>query len=242
MRNISKKTIAISFLAIGILIGSIGTYVYAQGQLTTLTISPGVYPGAPSYTIWREGNYYYAKDAYGNIDYFGTNASQIVNNAYLQIQSVGGTIYFKSGYYEFDAPIRVNSNSESSESRSIRFVGDGLSGDVYFTKTQTTDTPDGTVLASKDGYNGSIFELGEDAQAKYFVRNVEIAYMTISGHSLPYTAEGASTITMDSGEAVIKAYNLINAHFHHLTIINCYYGIYISTKGGTNDGVELSHI
>lgn len=75
-----KKTlkIALIFLAIGLLLGTI--IVFAATPSTTFYISSGVYPGAPSYTIWREGSNYFAKDSTGQIDYSGTNATDIIQN------------------------------------------------------------------------------------------------------------------------------------------------------------------
>jgi len=55
--------------------------VWAATPTSTIWISPGVYPGAPSYTIWREGSNYFAKDAFGQIDYSGTNASDVIGDA-----------------------------------------------------------------------------------------------------------------------------------------------------------------
>jgi len=52
-------------------------------------ISAGIYPGAPSYTIWKEGSNYFAKDANGQIDYAGTNASNLLQNC-INALSVSG--------------------------------------------------------------------------------------------------------------------------------------------------------
>jgi len=72
--------IVIILILISILMASGTTYILAQTPTSTFTISPGIYPGAPTYTVWREGNFYYAKDSNGVIKYSGTDADVIINN------------------------------------------------------------------------------------------------------------------------------------------------------------------
>jgi len=56
---------------------------------SNFTISSGVYPGAPTYTIWTNGTYCYAKDAYGSIDYQGVNAGTVIQNAFNNPPTTG---------------------------------------------------------------------------------------------------------------------------------------------------------
>jgi len=70
---------AIALVLIACLVSSsIVYYVFAVSPSSTFTISSGIYPGAPSYTIWREGGYYFAKDANGEIDYSGMDANTVI--------------------------------------------------------------------------------------------------------------------------------------------------------------------
>ena len=94
--------IASVFIVIGILLGSI--VAYAATPSSTFWITSGVYPGAPSYTIFREGSNYFAKDANGQIDYSGTNASQVINNA-IQPNT---QVYLVNGVYETDSSILLD--------------------------------------------------------------------------------------------------------------------------------------
>jgi len=75
-----KRTlkIAVTFLTIGILIGTMITYA---SNPSPSYLSGGIYAGAPSYTVFNEGSTYYAKNAYGAIDYSGINATTIIQNA-----------------------------------------------------------------------------------------------------------------------------------------------------------------
>lgn len=71
--------VGIALLLGGVIIGQSLT------SASTFWISSGVYPGAPSYTIWGEPTsaptMYFAKNAYGAIDYSGTNASAVIQAA-----------------------------------------------------------------------------------------------------------------------------------------------------------------
>jgi len=91
-------------LGIGLLLGTL--MAYAATPSSTFTISPGVYPGAPSFTIWKEGSNYFAKDANGKIVYSGTNATQIIQNVIAN----GISLFFKSGTYLFTSPLSLESN------------------------------------------------------------------------------------------------------------------------------------
>jgi len=99
-KQINVKT-ALIFVAIGILITSLVFYGFAATPSSTFYISGGVYPGAPSYTVWREGSNYFAKDSNGLIAYSGTNASQIIQNIIDANTYTSIDILFKFGEYTF---------------------------------------------------------------------------------------------------------------------------------------------
>lgn len=94
--------IGLIILAIGLLIGAL--IGYAQSPSSTFTISPGVCPGEPSYTVWMEGSNYFAKEANGMIAFSGTNASQILQNT-LDASVNGGKIFVKEGNYTFNTSV-----------------------------------------------------------------------------------------------------------------------------------------
>ena len=100
LRNLSLTLV---FITVLVLILSIQT-VYAS-SLSAFYLSGGVYPPA-DYTIWREGTYYYAKNAYGAIIYSGTNASEIINSAINSLNAIGGEIYVYADSYAISSPIR----------------------------------------------------------------------------------------------------------------------------------------
>ena len=120
------KIAIVTFLIATIL----GIYIgHALTPTTTFTISPGVYPGAPDYTIWKEGSNYFAKNANGEIEFSGTDATTVIQQAInITHNAGGGTVLIKNGiYYPTDA-IRMKSNVHlRGESRdgTILKVADG---------------------------------------------------------------------------------------------------------------------
>jgi hypothetical protein len=102
--NVLNKKIlgsAITFLLIGVLLGSFISY--STTPSSTLYLSGGIYPGAPTYTIFTDGSYYYAKDAYGFIDYSSSNFSYVINTAMTSIpvnpSNGRGSVYIAPGNY-----------------------------------------------------------------------------------------------------------------------------------------------
>lgn len=111
-------------LAIGLILGAVISY--AQTPNSTFYISGGIYPNAPTYTFFRDGSEYFAKDAHGQIAYGGTNASLVIQNAINALNNSGSplpfgtvdgnTLYFKQAVYELDTQITLP--------RNIRLVGE----------------------------------------------------------------------------------------------------------------------
>lgn len=85
--KVEKKnlSLALACVLVGILVGA---YVgYAASPSNTITISGGIYPGAPSYTIYKVGSTYYAKDQNGLNEFSGTSSSTVINNAFNALTS-----------------------------------------------------------------------------------------------------------------------------------------------------------
>jgi len=96
--TVQKKKV-LTFLTITLLIiaSFCAGYTIASSS-NTFTISSGIYPGSHTYTIYKEGSTYYAKNAYGAIDYSGTDASTVIQSAINALTS-SGKIYIKAGDY-----------------------------------------------------------------------------------------------------------------------------------------------
>lgn len=100
-KQVSLKHLAIIVVST-ILLTSFVFYVFAATPSSTFWISSGIYPGAPSYTVWREGSNYFAKNANGQIMYSGTNASEIILN------SLGNwTTFIAEGIYTINTEIPI---------------------------------------------------------------------------------------------------------------------------------------
>jgi hypothetical protein len=75
------------------------TTIWDPVALSTLTITGGIYPGAPSYTVWGESGTYYAKGANGNIDWSSTNATYVIQSA-ISSTTNPKTIFISPGTYD----------------------------------------------------------------------------------------------------------------------------------------------
>jgi hypothetical protein len=122
---VSKRKLFLAIVSIALICslasGSI-MYVVAQGGSTPITISSGIYPGAPTYTIYTDGTTYYAKNAYGVVSYYSTDAATTINTILTQLKasvsSIGGHIYC-SDAITLTAPIIV----PAWEGLTLEFVG-----------------------------------------------------------------------------------------------------------------------
>lgn len=117
--NLKKLNLSVLLVTILVLVPTIQV-VYAS-SLSTFSLSGGVYPSIPSYTIWRTGDSFYAKDAYGSQpSWSGSNdASLVINNADNAVP--GGQILLKHAIYPLDSPIDKNPfNSLVGELKSAR--------------------------------------------------------------------------------------------------------------------------
>jgi len=82
-------------------------YTFAQTPSSTFVITGGIYPSTPTYTVWREGSNYFAKDQNGQIIYAGLNASLIINQAWQP----NTHILLKAGTYNLDSRLNAEHNS-----------------------------------------------------------------------------------------------------------------------------------
>jgi hypothetical protein len=117
--SVSKRKLALAIGSIIIICLSIFVplgYVLAQGGSTPITISSGVYPGAPTYTIYADGSTYYSKSSSGVVS-SSVNAATIFNTAI----SGGGNILVKDGTYYITSAKFLITNSSSGVSKRTWF-------------------------------------------------------------------------------------------------------------------------
>jgi hypothetical protein len=91
---VSKRKLFLALISIALICslasGSI-MYVVAQGGSTPITISSGIYPGAPNHTIWVDSGTYYDKTSYG-VTTSSINAATIINQAIINTPTLGTVI------------------------------------------------------------------------------------------------------------------------------------------------------
>lgn len=109
-----------SLVSAGILSGIV-YYVYAISPTTPFYITfGGIYPGAPSYTVWKEGSNYFAKDANGFSPTWSgsSNASYVIQSCHDALTN-GGIIFLKRGNYIVTSNIIITNPS-------ITILGEGI--------------------------------------------------------------------------------------------------------------------
>jgi len=127
-KRINVKT-ALIFVAIGILITSGLFYVFAATPSNPVYIGSGIYPSACSFTVWKEGSNYFAKDGYGQLSsYSGTNATHLVQNLIDNLPNDMGSIMFKTTASMYDPYVLANITINAKDRVTIK--GESFKG-VY---------------------------------------------------------------------------------------------------------------
>jgi hypothetical protein len=104
----SKKILAILVVCLLIALSYFAGYsIGSSNGNGAFTISGGIYPSGVSYTIYKEGSTYYAKNAYGAIDYSGASASTVIQNC-INALTNGGLIFITKGQYLISSQISVS--------------------------------------------------------------------------------------------------------------------------------------
>src|SRR5512138_3439535 len=88
--SIKRRTLVTASVCIliGLLIGFSYSALAQSPTLSTATITGGPISGAPTYTVFAESGYYYAKAASGAISYGpSANASSVINSAITSMTS-----------------------------------------------------------------------------------------------------------------------------------------------------------
>ena len=222
------KTLNLTVLLITILVLVPTIQIVYASPLSTFYLSGGIYPQG-TYTIWREGSTYYAKNAYGSIDYSGSNFTEVVENTFSDVplypnDGRGQKILLRSlsnSYYSIDTPINVD--------KSVSIEGEGSIGSSYATIKSTIE-------------NGAIFNVTQ--------RDVEISHLNLQGKGKAYDTYG---ISVDIGMAcTVKITNMyltgftyalylnhtIDSYFDNLNIRDNSYGLYMTGNCYLNQFIQ----
>jgi len=112
---------------------AIVTTKLANGSITPAKIDNGTLKAAFSFLIWRDGSTYYAKNgSTGAIQYFGTNATTVINNAISSIPT-GGLVFLRDATYNIDGTINV------VEKLNINIIGESWETKINLTQNSNTD-------------------------------------------------------------------------------------------------------
>lgn len=133
-KSVSLRVVIGIVLSSILITGSVLYYVWAATAPTSTfwITNGGIYPGAPAYTVWREGTNYFAKDANGRLSYSGTNASGILQDC-IDSASVGAILLaslipvsYQLAVSEYGLTIMGQNQNTTGLVASTSFTGDAV--------------------------------------------------------------------------------------------------------------------
>jgi hypothetical protein len=112
------------------LLSSLLTYmaVRAASPTITFTLTAGLYPGSPGFTVFYDGTNYFAKNSSGVIAYSDSLLSDVMNLTIDNLKTNGGSIFLSRGSYTIDNYINLSSK--------ITIKGEGI-GQTILTASTT---------------------------------------------------------------------------------------------------------
>jgi hypothetical protein len=92
-----KLSLLSSAFSVVFIMGLLTAQVFSQGTSNLFTISSGVYPSGPSYTVFLESGVAYAKDSYGALASWSgsTNISYVISQSLIY----GASVTVQNGNY-----------------------------------------------------------------------------------------------------------------------------------------------
>jgi hypothetical protein len=79
----------------------------ADGSVTAEKLDYGLLTSSSSVILWRDGEFYFGRDgSTGAIEFFGTDATDVINHAIESLPS-GGMVFFREAIYDIDGTIEV---------------------------------------------------------------------------------------------------------------------------------------
>ena len=193
--------------------------VVALTPTTTFTISGGVYPGGPSYTVYVISGTYTAKDQNGVIEFQETNASNLVQDC-LDSLTTGGKLYFLVGRYQFDSQITVTYDSVTIEGEVKGHAFDGVvfefTGSGAFIMVGSANLNAWYTLIENvrilDNGSGTV---GITTYAdEPLIRNVEVAYFDVG----IYLVHNLDLSGYTTAQAVLSEVNVNNCVYEGIKV------------------------
>jgi len=223
-----KTYVATTLVLTVLLLASVGYVLTSNG--TTVTVTPQSYTETASYVIFKVGSTYYAKNgSTGEIEFSGTNASQVLQQTANKVGSAGGGMIFiknTGGTYSLTSDVYLKSNTFIvSDGASITRTSAGASQDVFEIIEQENITIEGLIF--KDVYYRAILiaQSTNKASKSITIRN---CIFDGSGNFAIYVARPKS----GSENFVADGIRIVNNQFY-----NC--GMRYTTSGG-GIGIEVA--
>jgi len=198
MKTKTKIGIA-ALLSLAFLLGSAVTQLviglYPANVTTVWVNNPPLHEADYIIGVYNSTHYYAKNGTTGEIEFCGTNASQVTNNAISAIESKGGIIFIKAGTYELSNSIIGKSN--------IEIIGEG--GTILSVSTHITPIKfgDGTNLVQNFTIKHLTINLGNQVPVDdwygiwlNYVDNFRIENVEIYGQQ-PATGIRTAAIAMD---------------------------------------------
>ena len=125
IRSVSFKTYLATVLLVALICIGATSYVLSQSSSQTITIEPASFTETASYIIFKVGDTIYAKNGTtGEIEYSGTDASTVIQQAINAILSLDGRgrIFIKSEIYDLSTTLTIEGKSPYPR---LEIVGEG---------------------------------------------------------------------------------------------------------------------
>jgi len=139
--------------------GAIVTEKLADASVTHTKMAEGALRTESSFIIWRDGSIYYARNGTtGEIQYSGTDATDVINSAIASIPT-GGLVFLCDATYNIDGTINV------TEKLNINIVGES-----WETKLNLTENSDADMMIITNSNYTAVkslyFQGNRDAQSR----------------------------------------------------------------------------
>lgn len=145
--NLKPKHLFLAIVTTALISCIITASVLSSTTTSTFYISGGVYPGAPSFTIWTESGSIFSKDKNGLIVFSSTNASYVIQSSIDELPSnehgyLAGIVHINAGQYLIDTTLTIQNPNIilEGEGRATEFKLDSTSLD-YMIKIVSNRLP-----------------------------------------------------------------------------------------------------
>lgn len=196
----SMKIVLVYTLCVLLEFAAVSAYI-----ASAITISSGIYPGAPSYTIFKEGATYYAKDINGQINYRGTNGTEIIQSVFTSVDG-NGKIYFAPGIYDIlGLHITLTYAVTDSTQQYLEIYGAGMGETIFRGDTSSAGYPSTNATET-------------DQAAWFFVDSYDLSGIRVYFHDFQIYGQRASQANIVSGLVLMHPRDSL---VERIMVLNC---------------------